>query len=75
MQQEMNVEALETATCKKCGKEDVKQYAYTEPSNLTRRFRNASGSLWMGKVCPKCYKDNQAEKMRLRRAKPPCGAQ
>ena len=53
------------ATCKKCGKEDVKVFSYIE-RNLTRRFRNSEGALWMGKSCPACYRESQRIKMAAR---------
>jgi hypothetical protein len=50
------------ATCKQCKESVVKVFSYIE-KNLTRRFRSDTGGLWMGKLCPKCYKESMRIKM------------
>lgn len=62
------------ATCKQCKQEVVKIFSYIE-KNLTRRFRNSSGGLWMGKLCPDCYRESQKAKMAERAAGKPSHTQ
>ena len=56
------MENSSVATCKECKQPVVKVFSYIE-KNLTRRFRDDKGGLWMGKLCPNCYRENMRIKM------------
>lgn len=62
------MENASVATCKKCEQSVVKVFSYIE-RNLTRRFRDDKGGLWMGKLCPNCYRIQMKEKMAKRATK------
>lgn len=58
---------METAECKQCKKQVGKQFSHCD-ARATRRFRSETGALWMGRLCPDCYRRDQQARMARRRA-------
>jgi len=53
--------------CKKCKEEKTKIFSHK--GKRTKIYRDETGKMWMGLLCPVCYKSEQKMRMRDRRAK------
>lgn len=59
------------STCRVCGenKERIEDGKYTGGSGRNKRWRDDTGRLWRGRVCPDCHKSEMKERMVKARAK------
>lgn len=52
--------------CPRCGAEGTK-LQYGRYKSGPKRWRDASGKLFVGNICPKCHRDRMKEHMRVKR--------